>query len=104
MLSGQMTKVCSLITEDGKHIQLKYFITRKFYLHKNQKILYGIAIEQSSEGLPTERECVENLTFELNEAYEIIKIMSDNTVTPTTMLDVLDDMPTYKTPKQSNIA
>ncbi len=104
MLSAQMTKVCNLITEDGKQIQLKYFITRKFYLHKNQKILYGVAIELSSPGQPTERECVENLTFELNEAYEIIKVMSDNTVTPATMLDVLDDMPTITSVKQSNIA
>ncbi len=104
MLSSQMIKSCNVITEEGKQIFLRYFITRKFYLHKTQKIMYGIAIEQTMQNKPTEIETIENITYDLNIAYETIKLMSENMVTPVTMLDVLDDLCIVEDIKTTNIA
>ena len=57
--------------------------------------IYGVEIikkEYIEDRIETESMCVENLTKNEKTVDKIIKILKDNTVTPITLKDVINDM------------
>ena len=80
---------------DGEFF-VDYYLVKKMYNHRRQKICYGVGIEKyliaDGSKKPLEFEEVEDISHDSDDAVRILKILYENTVTPMTIFDILDDL------------
>ena len=73
-----------------------YYLVKKMYNHRRQKICYGVGIEKylivDGGKKSLELEEVEDISHDSDDAVRILKILYENTVTPMAIFDVLDDI------------
>lgn len=89
-----------LVDSDGetlleKPIELEYYLVEShmdnFSLHDGNET-YGLSISRRISENCFEEEVVENFSSCLNEARDIIEILAGNSVTPGSLMYVLDDI------------
>ncbi len=78
-------------------IELNYYktCTKKSNIIKEEYEVYGIEIikkEYMGNRIHTESMCVNNITKNEKTLDKVVKILKDNTVTPVTLNDVINDM------------
>ena len=80
-----------VMSEDGDKIYLCYFITES----ENKDMKYGVGIDMYTQTAHqrTEKEtkCVNGIFKSKGEAHIFINMLSEGTVTPTTLLDIIED-------------
>ncbi len=79
-----------------RDLLLKYYLTKKVYSHKRQKITYGVGIgafyKNGDDYVLAEYEEANGITHDPEVAMSIANILRSGAVTPVTLLDILDDM------------
>lgn len=76
-------------------MELEYYKTKRANKLNEEKEVYGVEIvknEYNGKEILTERNSLEYLTDNENTANKIIEILKDNTVTPISLNDVINDM------------
>jgi len=75
---------------------LDYYLVKKMHNHRRQKICYGIGVEKylinGSGKQSLEFEEVEDMSHDSDDVVNILKTLYENTVTPMSVLEVLDDI------------
>jgi hypothetical protein len=75
---------------------IDYYLVKRMYNHRRQKICYGVGIEKYSmlgdSKQSLEQEEAENLSYDSDVIIQIIKKLYEGKVTPMTLLEVLDDI------------
>lgn len=78
-------------------IELEYYKTcsRKKDMLEENEVIYGVEIikkEYKEQNIYTEKASVENVTEDENELNNVITKLKENTVTPITLNDVINDL------------
>lgn len=81
-------------TECGEVLHLEYYLTSKDSVEEEGKV-YGISIE-NHHGDRVETDVVENISYKEEQVLEFVHILSENTVTPICMAEILDDIMTER--------
>lgn len=92
ILSMEGKKILEL--EDGRWLQLEYYLTED----ENESLedrLYGMAII-SIDGDVVDMECVEKVSYSKDQVIGMLETLMTYSVTPITMLDVVDEMVTLR--------
>ena len=80
----------------GDEFFVDYYLVKRMYNHRRQKICYGIGIEKylilNGEKKSLELEEIEDVSHDSDEIVQILKVLHENTVTPMAIFDVLDDL------------
>lgn len=73
-----------------------YYLVKKMHNHRRQKICYGIGVEKylimDGDKKSLEFEEVEDISYDSDDTIKILKTLHENTVTPMSVLDILDDI------------
>ena len=73
-----------------------YYLVKRMYNHRRQKICYGIGIEKylmlNGDKKSLDLEEIEDISHDSDEIVQILKVLYENTVTPMAIFDVLDDL------------
>ncbi|NLK97849.1 MAG: hypothetical protein GX272_07185 [Epulopiscium sp.] len=95
MLAKFLEGTRNCCTPNGGTIQLEYFLLEKESKNSLSKT-YGIEIVKKcmhfGETIYTETDQIDSLTHEKESAQEIINKLIANTVTPISMLNIIDDL------------
>ncbi len=83
---------CNELTlEDERRIKLDYYLTECCTEEDQSKAYYGIGINKHVDGV-TESEEVLGISFSKDRVVAIINQLFRNTVTPISMIGILDDL------------
>lgn len=86
------TKVAS--NDLNEELTLKYYLTSKRSV-ETDNMVYGISVtKQSPKG--EESDVVENISYDEEQVLELVHIISENTVTPICLAEILDDLMTER--------
>ncbi|MDO5294019.1 MAG: DUF6514 family protein [bacterium] len=86
------TKVAG--NDDNKKLMLEYYLTEK-KSEETEEVIYGISVtKQSDEGI--ESDVVDNISYKKEKVLDLLHILSENTVTPICLAEVLDDLITER--------
>lgn len=71
-------------------IEIRYYL-REEPFGKPEHIGYGVTVEVCSQDAVTERSDVSDVTCDKQRMLELIETLSRNSVTPVTLMDVIED-------------
>lgn len=80
-----------LTLEDERRIKLDYYLTECCKEDEQSKAYYGIGINKHMNGA-TESEEVLGVSYSKDRVVTLIKRLFQNTVTPVSMVGILDDL------------
>ncbi|MDO5521179.1 MAG: DUF6514 family protein [bacterium] len=86
------TKVAG--NDDNKELMLEYYLTEK-ESEETKELIYGISVTKRCEN-QVESDVVDNISYEKQQVLDLLHIISENTVTPICLAEVLDDLMTER--------
>lgn len=86
-----------IVSDEGRHYKLNYHLIVEDVSGNDGDLFfenYGISIRMDSEGM---EEIIEapNITVDQLRIQELLVLLSENSVTPTSAIDVIDDWLSY---------
>lgn len=94
MREQRLIETKQVSTECGEELQLEYYLTSKDSVEEEGKV-YGICIKNHRMDR-IETDVVENISYKEEQVLEFVHILSENTVTPICMAEILDDLITER--------
>ena len=79
----------------GNSLELEYYLLESEYADKVENVpqkIYGIEIVKKHQGILNERKKFENIFNTREKTKNLVELLADNTVTPSTLTYVLDDL------------
>lgn len=92
MIELQGTQAINL--ETGENLMLKYFLTSE-QSRTGEGMIYGVSVQKELKGV-IEEESITNISDKREEVLSILHILERNTVTPISLVEIVDDIVTER--------